>query len=209
MEAGMEAGMRAGMEAGLQAALRAGVPGEMHVEFSGNMPDRMPGEMPRSMFAGMPADSGMANATPAAPGNMPPSMPMNGANAMPVNGGVSGNDVMPINGSVAGSSAMPVNSAAGNNQMAGGCIMRPGMERTKAAMMQQINEASFAMDDVLLFLDTHPEDTEALNYYRSVVNMRKNALDAYQRQFGPLLVDDVTSNTWDWVTEKWPWEGGY
>lgn len=181
MEAGMEAGMRAGMEAGLQAALRAGMQGDMQVEFSGNMP----GEMPPSMFAGMPADGGIANM---------PSMPMNGA---------AGNSTMPVNG------AMPANQTAGNAPMAGGCMMRPGMERTRAAMMQQIHEASFAMDDVLLFLDTHPDDTEAMNYYRSVVNMRKNALDAYQRQFGPLLVDNVTSGTWDWVTEKWPWEGGY
>lgn len=80
--------------------------------------------------------------------------------------------------------------------------------RTKQELMNQINEASFAMDDILLFLDTHPHDQNAMQYYRNAVAMRKNAMDAYERQFGPLMVDSVTGNDWDWVTEKWPWEGG-
>lgn len=87
--------------------------------------------------------------------------------------------------------------------------VQPGASmQTKDQLMRQINEASFAMDDVLLFLDTHPNNMEALQYYRNVSAMRKNALAAYQSQFGPLLVDDVTGNSWTWVTEKWPWEGG-
>lgn len=85
----------------------------------------------------------------------------------------------------------------------------PGMSgATRQSLMKQINEASFAMDEAVLFLDTHPDNFDALRYYRNAVSMRKEALDAYKRQFGPLLVDDVTGNTWDWVTEKWPWEGG-
>ena len=78
----------------------------------------------------------------------------------------------------------------------------------KESLMKQINEASFAMDDVSLFLDTHPNDPAAMQYYRNAVSMRKNAMDAYERQFGPLMIDEVSGNCWDWVTEKWPWEGG-
>lgn len=87
--------------------------------------------------------------------------------------------------------------------------MQPaGMMQSKCQLMKQINEASFAMDDVLLFLDTHPNNMEALQYYKTVTAMRKNAMAAYQRQYGPLMVEDVTGNSWSWVTEKWPWEGG-
>lgn len=78
----------------------------------------------------------------------------------------------------------------------------------RASLMNQINEASFAVDDVALFLDTHPNDMAAMQYYQNVVAMRKNAIDAYERQFGPLMIDSVNGQTWDWVTEKWPWEGG-
>ncbi len=82
------------------------------------------------------------------------------------------------------------------------------MMNHQQTLMKQLNEASFAMDDVLLFLDTHPDDANALQYYRQVSAMRKNALDAYQQQYGPLLVDCVTANKWNWVTQTWPWEGG-
>lgn len=78
----------------------------------------------------------------------------------------------------------------------------------KQALLNQIGEASFAMDDVLLFLDTHPDNAAAMEYYRNVVAIRKQAMEAYESQYGPLLVDSVTGCSWDWVTEKWPWEGG-
>lgn len=78
----------------------------------------------------------------------------------------------------------------------------------KSTLMKQINEASFAMDDVLLFLDTHPNDSAAMQYYQTVTAMRKKAMDAYQSQFGPLLVEDVNGSNWNWIHEPWPWEGG-
>ena len=75
-----------------------------------------------------------------------------------------------------------------------------GMERnmgewTREALRQRICQASFAMDDVLLYLDTHPEDQEALSYYHYVTGLRNEAVDAWQRQYGPLMVDAVQSRT--------------
>ena len=78
----------------------------------------------------------------------------------------------------------------------------------KEALMRQIMEAGFAMDDVILFLDTHSENQDALRYYKAVRDMRDQSMAAYENQFGPLRYTDVTSSSWDWVTEKWPWEGG-
>ena len=75
-------------------------------------------------------------------------------------------------------------------------------------LMRQIMEAGFAMDDVALFLDTHPENQDALRYYKAVCDMRDQSMAAYERRFGPLRYTDVTSMSWNWVTEKWPWEGG-
>ncbi len=78
----------------------------------------------------------------------------------------------------------------------------------KDALMRRIDQASFAMDDVLLYLDTHPTDQEALKYYHYVAGLRKEALETWQAQYGPLLVDSVkNTDRWTWVTEKWPWEG--
>ena len=78
----------------------------------------------------------------------------------------------------------------------------------KEALMRQIDQASFAMDDVLLYLDTHPTDQEALNYYHHAAGLRREAMEAWQTQYGPLLVDSIKNmDRWTWMTEKWPWEG--
>lgn len=82
------------------------------------------------------------------------------------------------------------------------------MNETQRMLLQRIYESSFAMDDLILYLDTHPDDVEALSYYQYVVGMRDGSMEAYENQFGPLMADAVTDHTrWTWLTETWPWEG--
>ena len=82
------------------------------------------------------------------------------------------------------------------------------MNETARKLMKRIDDASFAMDDVILYLDTHPDDRNALNYYRYVVALRKEAVKAYEAAFGPLTIEDADDAcTWSWLTERWPWEG--
>lgn len=73
-----------------------------------------------------------------------------------------------------------------------------------------INAVSFAIDDVKLYLDTHPCDRTALEYYDYYKNLRKIAIDQYTMEFGPMTADnvDVTCGSWTWVQTPWPWEGG-
>lgn len=40
----------------------------------------------------------------------------------------------------------------------------------KKKLLRYIQEVSFAIDDVVLYLDTHPYDEEALKYYKSIRN---------------------------------------
>ena len=46
-------------------------------------------------------------------------------------------------------------------------------------LMNRINAASFAVDDVKLFLDTHPCDKDAMEYFEKYQEMRKCALREY------------------------------
>ena len=77
-------------------------------------------------------------------------------------------------------------------------------------LMNQIYQYSFAVDDVHLYLDTHPDDQEALNYYRTMRESQNEAVCAYEKQFGPLTADRVRDcdNYWTWINDPWPWEGG-
>lgn len=80
-------------------------------------------------------------------------------------------------------------------------------------MLNYINAISFAVDDTLLFLDTHPNDSQALVYFDECSKMRNEALSDYAKAYGPLLIDDVSmsdTDYWNWINQPWPWEiGGY
>ncbi len=74
-------------------------------------------------------------------------------------------------------------------------------------LMKYIEEVSFAMDDLVLFLDTHPKDQRALNYYDKLRVLRQQAVDSYTDNFGPITFRDVKNcDYWAWVKEPWPWE---
>lgn len=81
----------------------------------------------------------------------------------------------------------------------------------KEDLLNYIDEISFTLYDLLLYLDTHPEDIEALNCFREYSQKRNQALKEYARFYGPLTADtaeDTPGNTWKWSQQPWPWEGG-
>lgn len=79
---------------------------------------------------------------------------------------------------------------------------------SREELFRIINQVSFAMDDCILFLDTHPYDKEAQQYYHAYHELRKQAIDEYRDAFGPISSYDVApANEWTWINEPWPWEG--
>ncbi len=71
-----------------------------------------------------------------------------------------------------------------------------------------ITEASFALDDCRLFLDTHPCNKEALEYFDKYQEVRKQAIKEYTECYGPIVAYDVNvENVWTWINNPWPWEG--
>ncbi len=82
-------------------------------------------------------------------------------------------------------------------------------EMSKEKLMDIITKSSFAMDDVKLFLDTHPNCNEALEYYQKAKKMRQEAWEMYTINFGPLSSYQVDNDDyWDWNLGPMPWEGG-
>lgn len=75
-------------------------------------------------------------------------------------------------------------------------------------LLRYIDAVSLALDDVTLFLDTHPHNAEALEYYNIYKEKRAQAVRDYTRFFGPLNRYNVTcNNEWQWNQSPWPWQG--
>lgn len=83
-----------------------------------------------------------------------------------------------------------------------------GAEKDRMMLLHKISEASFAMDEARLFLDTHPKSEEALAYYRDMCAVREQMVKEYTASFGPLnSYDCFCGDSWKWVEYPWPWEG--
>ena len=48
--------------------------------------------------------------------------------------------------------------------------------RSKSQLMQLINEVSFAVNDMNLYLDTHPDDKSAMEFMCDKIRIREEAL---------------------------------
>jgi spore coat protein JB len=71
-----------------------------------------------------------------------------------------------------------------------------------------ITATSFVMDDLRLFLDTHPRDREALEYWDRVQRVRNEAVHEYTKCYGPIEMYNVENDDrWTWAEGPWPWEG--
>jgi len=80
-------------------------------------------------------------------------------------------------------------------------------DKSKQSLMREIQVYSFAVKDIHLYLDTHPNCIHALAYFHKYNDMFKNALAEYNRLYGPVNVEQVSSNSeWTWVKSPWPWE---
>ena len=62
---------------------------------------------------------------------------------------------------------------------------------SKRQMLERIDQVSFAVNDMHLYLDTHPCDEKALVYCRELVQERKKLLKEYAEMFGPLTIDST------------------
>lgn len=83
------------------------------------------------------------------------------------------------------------------------------MKQNSKSLMQQVYETGFAVDDIVLYLDTHPTCQKGLKYYKEAVKNFAEAKCAYEKECGPLQkTESDCPDYFDWVNNPWPWEGG-
>lgn len=78
---------------------------------------------------------------------------------------------------------------------------------TREEMLHQIKCYAFAIQELALYLDTHPDDEKALCLHNKYCREYKDLTDKYQKVYGPLTIN-YPCNKWRWLEEPWPWEGG-
>lgn len=74
-------------------------------------------------------------------------------------------------------------------------------------LKRNIAAAHMMLEDLQLYLNTHPTDQVALVQRNAYVNQLKIFKEDYNRYFGMINQDDSLSQyPWQWIDEPWPWE---
>lgn len=86
--------------------------------------------------------------------------------------------------------------------------LRPNTVNERQRALYQIQEMAFAAHDINLYLDTHPNDSNAIRLYNEYNTQERMLNDAYERKYGPIDLSDnegLSMTPWAWIKEPWPW----
>ena len=72
--------------------------------------------------------------------------------------------------------------------------------------LTELQTMSFALQELALYLDTHRDDKEALELYRTLQKMYEQGRQTYEKQCGPLTHMSHTDGPYSWLDDPWPWE---
>ena len=81
----------------------------------------------------------------------------------------------------------------------------------KETALRKISAVDFAIHDVELFLDSHPENVKAVELLKQYRQWRTDLVAEYEQKYGDFVtcVKDVKAeNPWSWTDGPWPWERG-
>lgn len=79
----------------------------------------------------------------------------------------------------------------------------------KEQLLKDIGIVSFVVIELALYLDTHPTDRNAMEYFNHYSNIRRQMTKEFSANYYPLTLDMTEcGKEWGWGAAPFPWEGG-
>ena len=81
------------------------------------------------------------------------------------------------------------------------------MNSEREKLLNMFSAAQFAVWETHIFLDTHPNNVEAMKKLKEFKEKAKNLRMQYEEKFGSITADDLYGNyRTQWLNDPWPWE---
>lgn len=80
------------------------------------------------------------------------------------------------------------------------------MEDNRGNLLKEIQIAKFAVIEANLFLDTHPNDQEALKFFKKSADKLHDLMMEWEEKYGRVQNTADGQLRWAWVDNPWPWE---
>lgn len=85
-----------------------------------------------------------------------------------------------------------------------GMVNRKPLQDNPVTRLQVL---AFAIQELALYLDTHPDDNEALMLYREYQKLYAHTEEAYRQQHGETThFQEEHGPRYHWLEDPWPWE---
>ena len=72
--------------------------------------------------------------------------------------------------------------------------------------LMELQTMAFTIQELALYLDTHKDDQEALELYRTYQKLYSEGVKMYTKECGPLNHKVPTEGPYRWLDDPWPWE---
>ncbi|AOZ93849.1 spore coat protein CotJB [Paenibacillus crassostreae] len=74
--------------------------------------------------------------------------------------------------------------------------------------LEELQIVDFALVELNLFLDTHPEDLNSIKQYNQLSQERTRLAKQFQEVYGPLMNfgHAYSKFPWEWSQAPWPWQ---
>lgn len=99
-----------------------------------------------------------------------------------------------------------------SNLKTNGSALDP-QQQEREELMGKISSISFAVNDLTLYLDTHPNCPNATPLFYQLSKERMDLLAEYAQKYNPLtqlsmVTGGLNENCYSWAEGPMPWEGG-
>ena len=84
-----------------------------------------------------------------------------------------------------------------------GMVNRP----LPATPLGELMALDFVAEELCLYLDTHRDDSEAFEMYRSILALSRQTHEKLAQNCGPIVKTDMLGmKKFSWTDDPWPWE---
>ncbi|QQE77620.1 spore coat protein CotJB [Alicyclobacillus sp. SO9] len=86
--------------------------------------------------------------------------------------------------------------------------MAEAMPREFYQILHELQAVDFVVNDLVLYLDTHPEDQQALSQFNQFQRRKQTLAQQFEASFGILSGSGAhhTGQRWAWTESPWPWQ---
>ena len=76
------------------------------------------------------------------------------------------------------------------------------------SLLEELQAIDFVLVDLNLYLDTHPDDHEAIQQFNEYAKKSMTLKTAFEQKFGPLMHFGMSYSNYpfNWVDTPWPWQ---